>query len=348
MKGTEQGLLHQYQAALRDYLAGAGEMALAHAYELGRKAVSEGLGVLEMMAIHRKTLDNVLGDVAKHGEGNLVVKAEEFLAESLSPFEITHRAFREANVKLHLLSEHLQSVREEERSQIARDIHDELGQSLTCLKMDLSWVNNRLSTDHSLRSSPSTNPGNSARKPQSKLRNGTKPKRQESLQAKTVTMLKLIDRTIQTVRRLSSELRPALLDDLGLAATIEWQMQEFKTRTGIKYKLTLPSKDLILDQKRSTAIFRIFQETLTNVVRHSNATRVSISLRKKADNLILRVKDNGKGIAENEISDAKSLGVLGMRERALLLGGEVHITGADGKGTTVTVRVPMGKAGGMP
>ena len=168
------------------------------------------------------------------------------------------------------------------------------------------------------------------------------------LRMKTIMMLKLIDRTIQTVRRLSSELRPAVLDDLGLEATIEWQMQEFKTRTGIRYKLTLPSKDLILDQKQSTAVFRIFQETLTNVVRHSNATQVSISLRMKADNLILSVKDNGKGITENEISDAKSLGLLGMRERALLLGGEVHIMGAHGKGTTVTVRVPIGEAGEKP
>jgi signal transduction histidine kinase len=344
MKDTLQKLAQEYKSCLQDYLDGGEEAALQRAYELGRRALAEGLGVLEMVTIHGEALGKVLFGALKPEESVRVVKAAEFSVESLSPFEMTYRAFQEANVKLRLLSEHLQSVREDERSQMARDIHDELGQALTCLKMDLSWLSNRLSDDAS-KISPSNGAAASARRFRSKSRGGKKSVAQESLLEKTKAMLKFTDETIETVRRISQELRPSSLDDLGLSAAMEWQAQEFQTRTGIACALTLPSNDVAMDRKRSTAMFRIFQETLTNVARHSNATHVSIILKKESGGMSLIVKDNGRGITEGEISDSKSLGLVGMRERALLLGGEFCIKGVPEKGTIVNVRVPTHETG---
>jgi PAS domain S-box-containing protein len=213
--------------------------------------------------------------------------------------------------QLRALSARLQLVREEERTMIAREIHDELGQALTGLKMDLSWLARRLT------------------------------EKQNSLLNRITSMLKLVDKAIQTVREISAELRPGVLDDFGLTAAIEWQTKQFQTKTGISYNFTSGPKNIILDKERSTAIFRIFQEALTNVVRHANATRINISLKEKADNIILTVRDNGEGIKESEISNANSLGLLGMRERAILLGGVIKISAAPGKGTKVTLRIPL-------
>ena len=218
---------------------------------------------------------------------------------------------RDSEKQLRALAARLQSVREEERAMIAREIHDELGQVLTGLKMDLFWLSSKL------------------------------PEDQKSLLEKTKSMLELIDTTIQSVRKLSTELRPGVLDNLGLKAAIEWQIGEFQTRTGIRCELIAPEEDIALDQDCSTAVFRIFQETLTNVVRHSKATRVNITLEKSADHLLLEVQDNGKGIQESKIVDLKSLGLLGMRERALYLGGKVKFEGIQGKGTKVTVLIPL-------
>jgi len=213
--------------------------------------------------------------------------------------------------QLRNLSAHLQSVREEEGKHIAREIHDELGQALTALKMDISWLNHRLTKD------------------------------QKSLLEKTESMSRLVDMTIQTVQRILTELRPGLLDDLGLAAAVEWQAEEFQKRTGIKCEISSAPEDIILDQDRSTAIFRIFQETLTNVVRHANATRVKVSLKEKAGKSELKVKDNGRGITKEQISDNRSFGLIGIRERVYLFGGEVKISGIRNKGTTLTVSIPL-------
>lgn len=219
---------------------------------------------------------------------------------------------RRSREQLRALTAYLQSVREEERVKIAREIHDDLGQSLTALKMDLSWLKGRLSEER-------------------------------SLQQKAEAMMELIDSTIHTVRRIAAEARPAVLDNLGLAAAIEWQAQEFQNRTGIGCDIRRMLKDLELDQDISTTLFRIFQETLTNAARHAKATRVELSLEEKQSNLILEVKDNGRGITEEEVYGSNSLGILGMRERAFLLGGEVQIAGVPGQGTTVTVRIPLNR-----
>jgi signal transduction histidine kinase len=213
--------------------------------------------------------------------------------------------------KLRNLAAHLNSVREEERKVIAREIHDELAQALTALKMGLVWLDKKL------------------------------PAANKSLTDKIKSMSNLIDMTIYTVRRISSELRPGLLDDLGLQAAIEWQAKEFEDRTGITCEVTFHSDTSNLDQERSTAIFRIFQETLTNVVRHAEATEVSASLEETPDTLIMKVKDNGVGITEEEILNSSSFGIIGMQERTLLLGGDIKIKGVREKGTTVTASIPI-------
>lgn len=216
--------------------------------------------------------------------------------------------------QLRNLSRHLQSVREEESKRIAREIHDELGQALTALKMDLSWLTSRL---------PESLPD------------------QRILIDKTRAMTSLIDKTIQTVQKISAELRPGLLDDLGLIAAIEWQCQEFQNRTGIECEVDFDSEVIDLSPDLSTAIFRVFQEALTNAVRHSRATRISVSLKNKPDLLELQICDNGIGIPEKAIDSADSLGIMGMRERLIPFGGSLLISGEVNRGTTLTLSLPV-------
>lgn len=221
---------------------------------------------------------------------------------------------RESNEQLRALTVYLQYVREEERTRIAREVHDELGQSLTGLKMDLAWLSSRL------------------------------PKELKNLQAKATSMASQIDNTIKTVRRIATELRPGILDDLGLVAAIEWQANEFQTRTGIPCVVASTIHEPILDQDLNTAFFRIFQEALTNVMRHANASRVDVRFQDEAGKLVLEIKDDGRGITEGEISNTRSIGLLGMRERAGLMGGEVTVRGEPGKGTVITVAIPLTRA----
>ena len=237
--------------------------------------------------------------------------------------EITERKRAEENLKqsrerLRDLASHLQSIREEEGKRIAREIHDELGQALTALKMDIHWLDHRLPEDQPL------------------------------LRKKTKTMSNLINITVQSVRRISTELRPGLLDDLGLSAAIEWQANEFSNRTGIRCGIVSDPEDIILDQTCSTALFRIFQETLTNIARHADATEVEIILKEKYDKVELEVHDNGKGITEKQISDGKSFGLIGIGERVHYLNGDLSIKGARNKGTTVKVSIPIDKKGENP
>jgi signal transduction histidine kinase len=218
---------------------------------------------------------------------------------------------RNSNEQLRALTAHLQHVREEERTRIARQVHDELGQALTLLKLDLSWLAGHL------------------------------PKASRTLQEKARTLADGIDATIQTVRRISTELRPGILDDLGLVAAIEWQAQEFQLRTGIRCATRTTAAETMWNQNLTTAFFRIFQETLTNIVRHAGASRVRVTLTEEGDRLVLVVQDNGRGISEAEIASGKSIGLIGMRERAALLAGEVGFAGVAGEGTTVTVSIPL-------
>ncbi len=215
------------------------------------------------------------------------------------------RSFEE----LHGLTAQLQTVREEERTRLARELHDELGQSLTAIKIDLASLKNPIDRDRQVR--------------------------------KINAILGLVDETIQSVRRISTELRPGILDDLGLVAAVEWAAEEFEARTHIQCRLSLPEPSPAIDPKPATALFRIFQETMTNVARHSGATQVKIGLREERGGLALEVCDNGQGIGPDQVSASTSLGILGMRERALLLGGDFSISGDPGTGTVVRVRIPQ-------
>ena len=163
----------------------------------------------------------------------------------------------------------------------------------------------------------------------------------EKVSEKVVSMTKYLDNTIQSVRRISSELRPSLLDNLSLQAAIEWKAQEFQDRTGVECQLTFDPEDIVLDQDLATAIFRIFQEALTNIGRHANATEVKVSLKEQSGELVMEIRDNGIGISKKQIADSQSFGLLGMKERVHSFGGEFSIRGAKGKGTRVQVRVPL-------
>jgi signal transduction histidine kinase len=217
---------------------------------------------------------------------------------------------RQSHEQLRALSLYLQHVREEERIRIAREVHDELGQALTGLKLQLTWLSTRLSV---------------------KL----KP-----LRERTKIMAQCIDETIQTVRRIATELRPGVLDSAGLIAALDWQAQQFEKQTGIQCRVRSTVRETLLDRDLNTAFFRIFQETLTNIIRHAHATKVDVRFVSTTGSLVLVVKDDGRGISETEIHNTKSLGLLGMRERAALLGGELRLRGQPGKGTTVTVSIP--------
>jgi len=215
------------------------------------------------------------------------------------------------NAELRNLSAHLESVRESDRARIAREIHDELGQALASLKMDVHWIADNLNN------------------------------KQNHLKELTLSMSKLIDVTVQAVKRICIELRPKLLDDIGLIGTVEWLTQEFEEATRIKCKINCSLDDNSLNNQQATAIFRILQEALTNIYRHSNATFVHIVLKRVNKHVLLKVNDNGSGITQEQISSPKSFGLIGMRERVHYWGGEVKIAGAPRKGTDLIVKIPI-------
>jgi signal transduction histidine kinase len=215
-----------------------------------------------------------------------------------------------------MLSGRLATVQEEERARIARELHDELGVGLTCLKIDLSRLATIVGDDI----------GADAR---------------AKLDDKVRSMVEQVDGTIASVQRLATQLRPALLDDLGLVAAIEWQCQDFQKRTGIPCTCVTSADDIAMEPERATAIFRICQEALTNTARHAQATAVTIKLESRNDFLDLVVADNGVGISDTKVSDRKSLGLLGMKERVALFGGDLTIQGIYGRGTTVTACLPQ-------
>jgi len=220
---------------------------------------------------------------------------------------------KESQAELRSLASHLLVLREQERKRMAHKIHDELGQELTVLKMDLSLLKEKLPTD------------------------------QKNLLDLTKSMMKTIDKTAHTVQRISTELRPRLLDDVGLIPAIEWYVKEFQKHTRIKCEFFTDNEDINPDIKKSTVLFRVLQEALTNVARHASATRIKVSLSTKPDKLILKVRDNGKGITQNQISSSKSFGILGIRESVFSIKGKMEIKGIPFKSTTLKVSLPLDK-----
>lgn len=217
---------------------------------------------------------------------------------------------------LQSLALRLEVAREEERARVARELHDELGQVLTSLKLEFMWLVDQLRNNE--------------------------PKPGIQLVNKLQSLIGLIEVSIQSVRQISGDLRPAVLDHLGLREAIQWEATKFEARTGIRCRLAWELKHEPADRSRQLAMFRILQEALTNVVRHAHAGAVRIVARERGSMLTLTIRDNGRGITKAELASVDSIGLLGMTERARLLGGRVTITGAPGRGTTVTVTVPMG------
>jgi two-component system, NarL family, sensor histidine kinase UhpB len=216
---------------------------------------------------------------------------------------------RRSREQLRALAAHVESVREQERVRIAREIHDELGQSLTCMGMDLAFLDKQID-----------------------------PENKEAA-ARVAALVELVKDTIRCVRRISSELRPSILDDLGLGAAIEWLAHDIESRTQIACAVEVP-EDLSLPFELATPLFRVCQEALTNVTRHASASHVSIRLTCSDGEIRLVIKDDGRGITEDEIKRHGSLGLLGMKERVAILGGTLDVEGRPGEGTTVAIRIP--------
>jgi two-component system sensor histidine kinase UhpB len=226
-------------------------------------------------------------------------------------FDVSERRLAELEIarsreELRALAARLQQIREEEKRRIAREVHDELGQVLTALKFEVARAAAR-------EERPEIDP-----------------------------LTPLIERALTSVRRICSEIRPSLLDDLGLTAAAEWQLQEFRDRTGLQCVLSAALNDERIDAERSTALFRILQEALTNVARHARASRVQVRLREEPGAVTLEVQDDGAGIEPGRATDSRSLGLLGMRERALIFGGSILVSAGAGKGTIVRVSLPLG------
>ena len=230
----------------------------------------------------------------------------------------------ESNLKLRALTGYLQTVREEERVNISREIHDQLGQDLTALKMEISILAKKLARSGNV-SYVVSSVSNS------------------DLQIELQNMGMLIDKLINNIRRIATELRPDILDKLGLVEAIQWHCEEFEKRTKIKCSFSIKEVDEFLDAHQAISLYRIFQETLTNVARHSGADRVKISFYDEGDFLVLIIYDNGKGITHEVEEKSTSLGIMGMKERALLLGGKLEIKGESGKGTEVKITIPIKK-----
>lgn len=220
-------------------------------------------------------------------------------------------ALRRSQQELRELASRMDSVREQEKSRIARELHDELAQALTALKMDTSWVAERLSAG------------------------------QGALAAKLTAMQAMLDGTVAATRRISADLRPLLLDDLGLVPAAEWLVQNFSERTGVRCELAVGAPELELEPSLASAVFRILQESLTNVARHAQASLVEVILDRSAGQVTLTVRDNGRGFSPESPRKPNSYGLMGVRERAYLLGGEVRIASEPGRGTTVEVHVPL-------
>jgi len=235
--------------------------------------------------------------------------------------DVTERKRAERNLsrsreQLRNLARRQEQAREDERTRIAREIHDELGQLVTVLIMDLNWLSSKLG-EHEM-----------------------------DMQERTRSMAQTVGLIQKTVRRIAAELRPGMLDDLGLAAAVEWLAKEFQNRSGIACSAHIEPSDIEMDRDRATALFRVAQEALTNIMRHAQADRVDIQLTLKDGTVRLKVADNGRGISREEMDDSGSLGIIGIRERVHFLGGQAIISGSPGQGTTVNVRLPLSSTGG--
>ena len=308
-RNTREDLLEVLAAGANDYLAKPIDIALLEVRV--RIAVQQALHLRERqraeaeLAAHQAVLEQRVGE------------RTEALSRSVQALEAENAQRRaaedqlgQARDQLRALASRLLSIQEEQQKRISREIHDELGQAMTALKLDLGWLAAQLGE-------------------------------QEVLQAKIARMIPLVSGTITTIQRICAELRPGILDDLGLVAALEWQVQEFSERSGLSCRLDVEPEDLDVPPELATTLFRICQEALTNVMRHAQARSVQLRLLCEDGEIRLRISDDGVGIPAGRAEHPMSLGLMGMRERVQPWNGEVQILGRPGQGTEIRVRIAV-------
>lgn len=288
---------HEDQEMVKNF----SKMMLASAHEKIRK----------IWRHQKKNGELMYMDISSHRINYNNRKAILSLAKDITSQVLAEEQLKETYDDIRRLNAHLQTVREEERTSIAREIHDELGQQLTALKMDIAWLGRKI------------------------------PNNEKIVSDKLTDMTNIIDATVANVRRISTNLRPGILDDLGLIAALEWQSGEFQKRTGIQCDFFTNMTDIKLGRDLTTGVFRIYQEALTNVMRHANATSLSTGLNQTKNDLTLYIQDNGVGFETNDAKNKRSLGITGMKERALMLGGQLTIQSEKGVGTLVILKIPV-------
>ena len=371
MNKALSGLSRRYAAALRVCLAGGQEEVLHDAYNLGREALASGLGVLDMVRIHQDTLCRfIMSELPTWNREQRLLASETFFLEALSPFEITYRGVRAANTKLEQvngtlaqrnaelaqtnralhreigqrkrtekalreseahfrqlfhhaqnmqeslrrLSNQVLHVQEEERRRISRELHDEVGQALTAILVNLAVSQNYCA--------------------------GTS----ERLRSKIAETQRLLEQTMETVHRFAHELRPAMLDELGLLPALRSYVKCFSERTGLRVHFRATPAAEQLDCEKKTVIYRIAQESLTNVAKHAQAHSVEVTLRRVKSGIGLEIQDDGKSFCPNPADGQvrkDRLGLLGMQERVRLVNGKFFVVPEPGKGTLVRVRIPF-------
>jgi signal transduction histidine kinase len=308
-KAETRDLERAYTQALEDYLSKGGEDALRSAYEIGRATLADGLGVLEMAAMHHAALAQVLQ--RRDAPASLrqdLGRAQEFFGESLSPYEMAHRGFRDAISALHRVNETL----EQEIQRIAHAVHDEAGQLLVAARLAMSGVAHDLSP---------------------------------SLQGRLQEVGTILDQVEKQLRRVSHELRPTILDDLGLVPALQFLTDGFSRRTELSIRIHSSLQGRYAPNIE-TALYRIIQEALTNITKHAHAKNVEIQLTKIATNLRCLVHDDGVGFDVPSVlscKDRTGLGLVGIRERLIAVGGTLQIDSALGRGTELLVKIPVEK-----
>lgn len=298
----------------RVVVAASAALALAVALSAGELLILQPVKRL-IRAVRRMGAGDLSARAAiSPGRGELGELSAAF--DSMAAGLQAHEAgIQQAAESLRALALRTETVREQERTAIAREIHDQLGQNLTALRMDVDWIARALPEE-------------------------TRAK-DPKLARKLASMAELLDLTVPLVRNISRRLRPGVLDALGLRAALEWQLEEFEERTGLHAELVCDLDDSRLHPDQATVLFRIFQETLTNVVRHAAARTVTVHLGEDGAGALLEVADDGAGISEQAAADPRALGLLGMRERAAAAGGHLSIEGRPGRGTIIAAWIPI-------